>query len=286
MKFPIGIFVVIGSVIGGYLMHHGKLSVLVVPNEYVIIIGSALGSMIIGNSGFILKDVMKSLKKLMKKEPYSKQQYLELLTLFSVVFKLAKSKGLVEIEKHIETPHESQVFQKFPLFLADHHAEVFFCDYMRMLIMGVDNHYQIEDLLTAEIEGHHHHGEEVAGAINNLAESFPALGIVAAVLGVITTMGSINEPPAVLGGLIGSALVGTFLGVLLSYGIVGPMGRQLGLFLGAESKYFECIKAAIIAHMRGHAPTISVEFARKIIPEHLRPTFQEVEEAVSSLSTT
>ncbi len=281
MLFPIGIIVVIGCVITGYVMHHGKLSVLWQPNEFIIIIGASIGAFLITNSKPVIKGVLSSLKNLMKGNPYAKADYIELLSMLFAVLKLAKTKGMLELESHIENPHESQLLSQYPKFAHDHHAVDFFCDYMRMLTMGIDNHYAMEDLMNAELEVHHHESHEIAHAVTLMGDGMPALGIVAAVLGVITTMGSITEPPEVLGGLIGAALVGTFAGVLLSYGFISPMGAFLTKFGHEQGKYLECMKVAIIAHMQGNAPQISIEFARKIIPSPFRPTFKEVEEAIN-----
>jgi chemotaxis protein MotA len=283
MLFIVGLIVMFGSVIGGYLMHHGKLSVLWQPSEFIIIIGAAFGAFLINNTMDIVKDAGKSLSKLFKGKPYNKNFYLEFLSFQFLVFKTLKAKGLLSIEPHIEKPEESEIFKKFPKVLHDHHLMDFFCDSIRLLTMGVDNHYQLEDILDKQIEAHHHALEEAAGAINAMGESMPALGIVAAVLGVIVTMGSITEPPAILGALIGAALVGTFTGVLISYGLLGPIAGFLGKYANAESKAYECMKVGIICHMQGNAPIVTAEFVRKIIPPHEQPAFKEMEESFNKL---
>lgn len=283
MLFPIGLVIVFGSVITGYLMHHGKLAVLWQPNEIVIICGAALGAFIIANPLDLIKDVGKAFKKLFKGQPYKKAHYLELLAFLFTVFKLIKTKGMLEVEAHIENPHESELFRKFPKILNDHHIVDFFCDSLRLLTMGVDNPYSMDEILEKEIETHHHELEQTAAAITTVADAMPALGIVAAVLGVITTMGSITEPPAILGGLIAAALVGTFLGVLLAYGLIAPIGAFLTKFAHAETRYFECIKQGIIAHMQGNAPAITIEFVRKMIPPHTQPSFKETEAMINEV---
>lgn len=285
MFFFIGTFVVIGSVIGGYLMHNGKLSVLWQPSEFIIILGAAIGSFIITNPKDLQGAALKSLKKLFKPAPYNKDSYIELLTLLFNVFKVAKTKGMLELEGHIENPSESALFSKYPKFMADHHALDFLCDYLRVLTMGVDNYYQMDDLMNQELELHHKENHDVSHAIVLMGDAMPALGIVAAVLGVITTMGSITEPPEILGGLIGAALVGTFTGVLVSYGFISPMGTYIGKYGDAEAKFLECIKVGIIAHMQGNAPQITVEYIRKNIPSKYRPTFKELEEALNKPET-
>ncbi|NDF12724.1 MAG: flagellar motor stator protein MotA [Proteobacteria bacterium] len=282
MLFPIGMLVVIGSVLGGYVMHGGHLVVLWQPTEFIVIFGAGIGSFIIGNPSHVSKGALSRFKTLFKGKPYTTQSYLDLLCFMFTVFKIMKTKGMLELESHIENPHESDMFNKFPSFAADHHAVEFFCDYIRILTMGVDDFYQMEDLMDKELETHHHEGVTQATAMNTMAEAFPALGIVAAVQGVIITMGSITEPPEVLGHLIGGALVGTFLGVLLCYGIFGPIASFMNKFVDAESKYYEVIKIGIISHMKGNAPMISVEFARKVITSDVRPSFKELEEATAA----
>ena len=282
MKFLIGLVTVLGCVVGGYLMHHGKLAVLWQPNEIVIIVGAAIGAFIIGNPGPLIKAVLKSFKNLMKGMPYNKADYIDLLTLQYVIFKTMRTKGMLEMESHIENPHNSSIFNSRKSFMKNHHAVDFFSDYLRLITMGVDNHYELEDLMTREIAAHRDEGKHLAHTITNMAEGMPALGIVAAVLGVITTMGSITEPPEILGGLIGAALVGTFLGVLLSYGIIGPMGNYLGAQFEAQAKYLECIKCGILGYAKGLAPAVAVEYGRTSIDILCKPPFAEVEKACDS----
>lgn len=281
MLFIIGVIIVFGSVGLGYGGHGGNMAILWQPFEVIIIVGAAVGAMVISHPGHVLKLSFKSTKNLFKSAPYSKTDYIELLKFFFITFKLMKVKGMLVIESHIEDPKSSELFQKAPSILADHHAVDFICDYLRLLTMGVDDPHMFEDLIENEVELHEHHSGEPGHVWNLFGESLPALGIVAAVLGVITTMGSISEPPEVLGKLIGAALVGTFLGVLLSYGIFGPIGSVLTQYGQAEAEYYKCIKAAFISHLQGNAPTVTIEFVRKIMPLHLRPSFIEAEEAVN-----
>jgi chemotaxis protein MotA len=220
--------------------------------------------------------------KLLKGPKYNKEAYLELLSLQFAIFKLAKSKGMLALEAHVENPHDSDLFKKFPNLYSDHHALEFLCDYLRMMILGSENPFEMEALMEEEIETRHAEEMQIAGAIQAMADATPALGIVAAVLGVIKTMGAITEPPEVLGKLIGGALVGTFLGVLLAYGFFGPMASALKQTYDAEIKYLQCIKVGLLAHMQGNAPAVSVEFARKALLEDVRPTFYEVEEAADN----
>lgn len=283
MLFLVGSAIVTGCVIGGYVAMGGKLYVLWQPFELVIIGGAAVGAFIIANPMPVIKRTVAAMGSLLKGDPYTKEAYLELLSLLYTVFKLAKSKGMLALEQHIEKPDESTLWQKFPKFAADHHAMTFLCDYLRLLTLGSDNAHEMEALIDEEIETHHAEKGQICTALQGMADGMPALGIVAAVLGVIKTMGSISEPPEVLGKLIGAALVGTFLGVLLSYGFVGPMATALKARYDAETKYFQCIKAGLLAYMQGYAPAVAVEFARKALLSNVRPTFYEVEEAVAAV---
>jgi chemotaxis protein MotA len=283
MFFIIGSVLVVASVIGGYILNGGHLEVLFQPFEVMIIVGAAIGAFVTSNRKPVLSSTLSSVTALLKAERYDKDAYLELLSMLYSIFKLAKTKGALALEQHVENPNESSLFQRFPKFNSDHHAVVFVCDYLRLLTLGTDNHHEMETLMDEEIETHHQEHASVVTAVQTMADGLPALGIVAAVLGVIHTMGSITEPPAVLGHLIGGALVGTFMGVLLSYGFVGPIGAAIKVRGEAEQRYFLCIKAAILAYMQGYAPSVAVEFARKSLNTDVRPTFYEVEEAVEAL---
>ena len=283
MLFIIGIVIVLGSVLGGFLGGGGHFPVLFQPFEFLIIIGAGIGGFIIANPKPVLSSSLKIFGDLLKGPKYNKESYLEILSLLYSVFKLARSKGMLALESHVEKPEESSLFEKFPGVSKNHHAMVFLCDYLRLLTLGTDNAMEIETLMDEEIETHHAESKQVSDAWQTMADELPALGIVAAVLGVIHTMGLISEPPAVLGHAIGGALVGTFLGVLLSYGFVGPIARSLANIYDAETKYYQCIKAGILAYVQGYAPQVAVEFARKALLSNVRPSFYEVEEAVNAL---
>lgn len=284
MNFFIGFLIVVACVLGGYAAMGGSIAVLWQPFEYVIIIGAAMGAMVIGTAGHTLSHLPKALNDMIKGHIFAKSDYLELLTMLYQVFKLAKGKGMLALEVHIENPKDSELFKSFPAFQANAEALTFFCDYMRMLTMGAENPHQMEDLMNEEIDILHHEREHVCGAVQNMADGTPALGIVAAVLGVIKTMGKINSPPEVLGKYIGGALVGTFAGVFVAYGMVGPMAASMKGVYASEMKYFECMKAGILAYMNGYAPAVAVEFARKAVESHNRPTFYELEEAINNLA--
>jgi len=282
MLFIVGFITVVGCVIGGYVLAGGHLAVLWQPLEFLIIFGAGLGAFLISYPMTIVKGLAGSLGKLIKGSKYNGESYLELLSCMYTVFKLAKSKGDLALESHIENPSESTLFSQFPGFMGDHHALEFMCDYLRMLTLGTSNAYEVDAIMDAELEVHHDELHAISAAFGNLGESLPALGIVAAVLGIIHTMGSITEPPEVLGHLIGAALVGTFSGILFSYGFVSPMASSVGAVFSEESNYMLCIKGGIIAHMQGYAPQVSIEFARKVIPSHVRPSFAELEEAIQN----
>ena len=283
MLFISGVLVVLVCVFGGYVAMGGHIDVLWQPFEFVIILGAAIGAFVISNPGSVLKGTLRSFGKLLKGSAYKKAAYLELLSLMYQVFKLAKTKGMLALETHVEKPDESTLFAQFPNFAKDHHALEFLCDYLRLMTLGTENPYEVEALMDAEIETHHHEQEQISGAVQGMADALPALGIVAAVLGVIHTMGSITEPPAVLGHLIGGALVGTFFGVFVAYGFVAPMSTSLKNTFEADGKYLQCIKAGLLAHLQGYAPAVAVEFARKALLSDVRPDFYEVEKATSEL---
>jgi chemotaxis protein MotA len=282
MFFFIGVGVVFVAVFGGYLANGGHLPALWQPFEFIIIVGAAIGAFMIGNPSTVLKAVGKELPKVFKGPKYSKASFVELLVMLNVIFKLAKSKGAMALETHVENPEESSIFQQYPTFLADHHAVEFFCDFFRMLIMGADNPHEMEALMDARIEVHHHEALEVSHAVTGMADGMPALGIVAAVLGIIHTMGSITEPPEVLGELIGGALVGTFLGVLISYGFIAPMAAMLKSVADSEVRYYICMKSGITAYMQGYAPIMAVESARMVLMAHDQPSFADIEQAIDN----
>jgi chemotaxis protein MotA len=284
VRLIIGILTILACVFGGYVAMGGKLDVLVQPFEAVIILGAAAGAFVIGNTGPRLKRTVTIFGTLFRGPRYNKAAYLDLLGMQFTLSRLVQSKGILALEPHVENPEESSIFQAYPTFAKNHHAVEFMCDYLRMITLGTRVPYEMEALMDEELETHHQENERLVSAIQALADGTPALGIVAAVLGVIKTMGSINEPPAVLGHMIGGALVGTFLGVFVAYGFFGPMAQSLRNIFEAESKYFLSMKAGLLAHMSGYAPSIAVEFARKALMSEDRPTFNEVDAATGDLS--
>ncbi len=284
MLIIVGTIVVIASVFAGYMGGGGHLGVLWQPFEFLIIFGAAFGAYIIGSSRSQLSQTIKALGPMLRGPKHNRGSYLELLSLLYSLFRLAKTKGDLALESHIEKPEESPIFQKFPAFSNDHHSVEFLCDYLRLLTLGTNNAHEVETIIDAEIEAHHNENHAIAAAVVNMADGMPALGIVAAVLGVIHTMGSITEPPEVLGHLIGAALVGTFSGVLFSYGFFAPYGRAIANAYDSDTQYLNCMKAGLLAHMQGYAPQVSIEFARKTLPPSVRPSFAEVEETITNLS--
>ena len=283
MRLLIGIVIVVGSVIGGYLGVGGHMSVLWQPFEFVIILGAAVGAYVIGNTGPVLKQTLGVFGTLFKGPKYNKAAYVELLGMQFSLYKLVQSKGILALEQHIENPNESTLFARFPTFANNHHAVEFVCDYLRMVTLGSNNVHEMEALMDEELETHHQENERVVNAIQALADGTPALGIVAAVLGVIHTMGAISEPPEVLGHMIGGALVGTFFGVFVAYGFFGPFAQSLRNIYEAEDKYFLSLKVGLLAHISGQVPVMAIEFARKALMSEDRPSFAEIDEATANL---
>ncbi|CAN7209650.1 flagellar motor stator protein MotA [Bosea sp. LjRoot9] len=283
MRLIVGAIIVFVCVFGSYSAMGGHLEVLWQPFEFVIILGAAMGAFVIGNTGPVLKAVPAMLGTLVKGPKYKQESYVELLGMQYSLYKLVRQKGMLAVEQHIENPSESTLFNAFPTFAANHHAVEFVCDYMRMLTQGANNVHEIDALMDEELETHHQEQERIVAAMQSLADGTPALGIVAAVLGVIKTMGAIKEPPEVLGHLIGGALVGTFFGVFVAYGFFGPMAQSLRSLFEAESKYYLSLKAGLLAHIGGQPPVMAVEFARKALFSDVRPSFSEVEAATAGL---
>ena len=283
MRLLIGILIVVGSVIGGYMGVGGHLYVLWQPFEFVIILGAAMGAYVIGNTGPVLKQTLGVFGTLFKGPKYNKAAYVELLGMQFSLYKLVQSKGILALEQHFENPHESTLFARFTTFANNHHAVEFVCDYLRMVTLGSNNVHEMEALMDEELETHHQENERVVNAMQALADGTPALGIVAAVLGVIHTMGAISEPPEVLGHMIGGALVGTFFGVFVAYGFFGPFAQSLRNIYEAEDKYFLSLKVGLLAHISGQVPVMAIEFARKALMSEDRPSFAEIDEATANL---
>ncbi|RZS47578.1 flagellar motor stator protein MotA [Sphaerotilus mobilis] len=278
----VGWLVAIGCIFGVYIIHGGNIGVILkaLPFEMITIFGGALGAFVANNQPKVLKATMKGLGACFKGSKYSKARAMDLLALLYDILQKTRKEGLMSIEKDIEDPHSSALFQKYPVVGNDHHVSEFITDYLRMMVSGNLNAHEIESLMDTELETHHHEAHGAAAAIARLAGALPAFGIVAAVLGVVNTMGSVGQPPAVLGGMIGSALVGTFLGILLAYGFAEPLAGLLEQKIDEDGKELQCVKTTLLASMQGYAPQIAIEFGRKVLYSTERPTFAELESHV------
>lgn len=276
----IGIVVVFGSIVVGYTMHHGNLQMLWQLNEFIIIGGAALGSMLIANPLPLTISVFKGVIGTLKGAKVTKEMYIELLQLLYELFNFAKRDGLIALEPHIENPASSAILSKYPTFQANHHAVDFLCDTLKIVLSGGVAAHDLEELMDIDLETIHGAEAEVPSALNTVSDAFPGLGIVAAVLGVIITMGIIDQPPEIIGSSVGAALVGTFFGVLMAYGIVGPIAKNMEHTVNADGRYLSCIKAALLAFAKGSPATVAVEYARRSVVPHVRPSFKETEEAV------
>ncbi len=278
----IGIVLLFAMVFGSYILAGGKMGVILhsLPYELMAILGAAVAAFLIGNSVTTIKATLGGFGKVFAGPKWKKQDYVDLLSLLFQLTKTMKSKGVIALESHIEKPAESPIFQKYPKVLKDHFATDFICDTLRMMTMNLEDPHQIEDAMEKQLEKHHHEGLAGAHALQTMADGLPALGIVAAVLGVIKTMGSITEPPEILGGMIGGALVGTFLGVFLAYGLVGPMSVRLKEIIDGDGAFYKIIQSVLVAHLHGNAAQISVEIGRGDIPSSAQPSFLEMEESL------
>jgi chemotaxis protein MotA len=272
----IGIVVVFGCVLGGFLMEHGHVRVLIQPAELLIIGGAAAGTVLIANPLHILKQIAGGIGGVFGGSKYSKQRYLNTMQMTYELLNKARREGLMALENDIEQPDQSPVFSKYPEFLKNHHIRDFFCDTMRMAISGVEA-FDLDQLLDLDMEVHHHNASQPISSLSSTADSLPGLGIVAAVLGVVITMGALGGPPEEIGEKVAAALVGTFLGILLCYGLVGPIAANMAKISDDEHAYLQVLRVVIVAFLKGTAPILAVEFARRAIPGHVRPSFQEVE---------
>ncbi|HEX6266818.1 MAG TPA: flagellar motor stator protein MotA [Burkholderiales bacterium] len=282
MSVIIGYVVALGCIFGAYIVHGGNIGVILaaLPTELVAILGGSLGAFTVTNQPKVLKATLGALPGLLKSSKYSKARYMELMALLFDILQKARKEGLMSIEKDVDEPASSPLFKKYPTVGGDHHVVEFITDYLRMMVSGNLNAHEIESLMDSEIETHHHEHHLPVAAIARLAGALPAFGIVAAVLGVVNTMGSVGQPPAVLGAMIGSALVGTFLGILLAYCVVEPLGGLMEQKNDEGTKELQCIKTTLLASMQGYAPQVAVEFGRKVLYSTERPSFQELENHV------
>jgi chemotaxis protein MotA len=280
-----GLVVLFACVFGGFLISGGSLGPVMeaLPHEMLTIMGAAIAAFLIGGSMYSMKKVLGSLSKVISGPKWKPADYRDLLTLLFLLTKTMKSKGLIALEAHIEKPEESSIFKRFPKILGDHFACDFICDTLRMMTMSLEDPHQVETAMEKQLEKHHHEALDAPTVLQTMADGLPALGIVAAVLGVIKTMGAISEPPEVLGRMIGSALVGTFMGVFLAYGIVGPMATRLKAIIDEEAHFYHVIRDVLVAHLHGNAAQVSVEIGRGSVPSEAQPSFQEMEESLNNI---
>jgi len=270
----VGILVVFGAVAGGYLLEHGNLKVLVQPAELLIIGGAAMGTILIANPPSILKEIVAGFKVVFGSSPFSKQRYIEALKQIYAVMQKARKGGLTELESDIENPTKSPLFEKW-----DHHVRDFVCDTLRMAMSGGPTPFDLDQMMELDMEVQEHYAQLPVKALNTVADSLPGLGIVAAVLGVVITMGALGGPPEEIGHKVAAALVGTFLGILLCYGLLGPMASKMGKAAEEHGHFYHTVRVALSAFLKGNAPPIAIEFARRAVPGHVRPSFQELESA-------
>jgi chemotaxis protein MotA len=281
----IGIVMLFGLVFGSFIISGGNMGVIIkaAPTELMAIWGAAIASFLISNPMSVIKGTLGGFGKIFGGPQWKASDYTDLLSLLFLLTKTMKSKGVIAIESHIENPGESTLFSRFPKIVKDHFAVDFICDTLRMMTMNLEDPHQVEDAMEKQLEKHHHEALGPAHALQSLADALPALGIVAAVLGVIKTMGAITEPPEVLGEMIGGALVGTFLGVFFAYGMVGPMATRLQGVVDEDAAFYSIIRSVLVAHLYGNAAQISVEIGRGSVPSELQPSFAELEESLNNI---
>jgi chemotaxis protein MotA len=282
----IGIVVVIGAVLGGYLMEHGALKVLVQPAELVIIGGAAAGTLLIANPLPTIMKIVQGVLAVLKGTPYTQAYYLETLKMLNELFMVARKNGMAKIEEDVDNPEKSAVFKKYPKFLADHHTVHFVCDTLRMAVSGGVQPFDLDQMMEMDMEVHHNEASQTVSALTTVADALPGLGIVAAVLGVVITMGALGGPPEEIGHKVAAALVGTFLGILLCYGFLGPLAANITKMNESHSNYLQCLRQGVISFVKGAAPSLAVEFARRRIPHDVRPSFKAMEEVCKGRRST
>ena len=273
----IGIIVVFVSVIGGFLMEKGKMAVLIQPAELLILGGAALGTLLMANPIHIIKGVVSGMLGILKGSPFTKVRYLSTLKMMYQFLTKVRKEGLLSVEMDVEKPKESTIFKNYPDFLADHHAKDFVCDTLRMAITGGVEPFDMDQMMELDMEVHHHEATQPIASLSTVADALPGLGIVAAVLGVVITMGSLGGPPEEIGEHVAAALVGTFLGILACYGVVGPLSSNMAKTADSHDEYLHVLRVLILSFLKGAAPMIAIEIGRRAIPAHVRPTFDEME---------
>ena len=275
----VGILVVFASVIGGFLMEKGKLPVLLQPSEFVTIAGAALGTIVVANPPRVLKGIVAGLLEVVKGSGVTEKFYVESLKMLFELFTKARKEGMIAIEGDIEEPEKSPIFSKYPTFLKDHHGTAFVCDTMRMAVTGGVKPFDLDQMMELDLEVHHHSSLAPTLALTSMADALPGLGIVAAVLGIVVTMGALGGPPAEIGHKVAAALVGTFLGILLCYGVIGPLAANMTKAVEERHAYYGVLRTTLLAFIKGTAPIMAVEIGRRAIPEYVRPQFAALENA-------
>ncbi len=276
----IGVVIVLVAVIVGYVMHHGNIGVLIQINEIIILVGAGFGSLMAGHGMAGVKGAIQGSLGIMKPDPYTKQAFVDLLKMMYQLFNVARKEGLLGLEKHIEDPSKSEILGKYPTFINNHHACDFFCDTLKVILSGSVGPHDLSEMMELDLEVAHHQALLPSQAIQTTSDAMPGFGIVAAVLGVIITMGKIGGEAAAIGESVAAALVGTFMGILIAYGILSPLSKAMELRLASEGMYMNCIRHALFSFARGEAPITCVEFARRNIEPTVRPGFSEMENAV------
>ncbi len=273
----IGIVLVFGAVIGGFLMEKGHIEVLIQPAEMLIIVGASIGTLLVANPVHILKGIAGGLTGVLKGSKFDKKRYLDTLKMMYQFLNKVRKEGLLSVEMDVEKPKESTLFKNYPQFLGDHHACDFVCDTLRMAITGGVEPFDMDQMMELDMEVHHHEATQPIGALSTMADALPGLGIVAAVLGVVITMGALGGPPEAIGHKVAAALVGTFLGILLCYGVAGPLSSNMSKTADDHNSYLHVLRVLILSFLKGAAPMIAIEMGRRAIPAHVRPSFDEME---------
>jgi chemotaxis protein MotA len=281
----IGIVIVFGSVIGGFLMEKGHMQVLLQPAELLIIAGAATGTLLVANPIHIIKGIATGLLGALKGSPFTKSRYLNALKMMYQFLNKVRKEGLLSVENDVEKPTESAIFKNYPEFLADHHARDFVCDTLRTAITGGVDPFDMDQMMELDMQVHHHEATLPVSALTTVADALPGLGIVAAVLGVVITMGALGGPPEEIGEKVAAALVGTFLGILLCYGVAGPLSSSMAKTADEQNEYLHVLRVLLLAFLKGSAPMIAIEMGRRAIPAHVRPSFDEMEKNCKGAAT-
>jgi len=275
----IGILIVFGAVLGGFVMEKGPIAVLLQPAELLIIAGAAFGTLLAANPMHVLKKIVAGVTQVIGGSKFSKKRYVDSLKMMFVLFNKARKEGMVGIENDVEEPEKSVIFKNYPDFLKNHHARDFVCDTMRMAVTGGATPHDVDQMMELDMDVHHASSTLAATALATMADALPGMGIVAAVLGVVITMSALGGPPEEIGRKVAAALVGTFLGILLCYGVIGPLASNLTKLIDDENAYYHVLRVVMLSFLKGMSPTLAVEVGRRAVPEHIRPSFKEVEQS-------